>query len=109
MENTNCGADCPFVKQGFCQKDCECPHYVESWWTEQESGKQKLVKDCAPHRLMIDSQIAFNRSVAVQATIDKLENRLAKLESLLQMLIAQSQSFLVEQKKMLQINQGEQP
>lgn len=108
MDCTNCGDKCPFVKQGFCQTDSECPHYMESWWIESESGKQKLVKDCAPKRLMLDSQNQFNRSISMQASIDKMEHRLAKLETLLQMLINQSRVFLEEQKKLMIENQGGQ-
>lgn len=104
---TNCGDKCPFVKQGFCQTDSECPHYLESWWQDQKTGQQKLVKDCAPKRLLLDSQAMFNRSIAVQGSLDKLEFRLSKLESLLEMLISQSKKFMVEQEinsiKMLQL------
>lgn len=56
MEDTQCGDKCAFVKAGIC-KDCEgCPNYVESWWTTQGSTTPKLIKDCAPRRLMIQQQ-----------------------------------------------------
>lgn len=96
MDCTACGDKCPYVQQGFCKTDSECPHYVESWWHEQLTGKQKLVKDCAPKRLMLDSQLVFNRTISLQASIDKLEHRLARLESLLEMLIAQSKQVMAE-------------
>lgn len=67
---------------------------MESWWHEQTTGKQKLVKDCAPKRLMLDSQANFNRSIAIQGAVDKLENRIARLETLLELLIKQSQQVL---------------
>lgn len=80
---------------------------MESWWQDQKTGQQKLVKDCAPKRLLLDSQAMFNRSIAVQGSLDKLEFRLSKLESLLEMLISQSKKFMVEQEinsiKMLQL------
>lgn len=107
MDCTNCGDQCPFVKQGFCQKDSECPHYLESWWVDGETGKQKLVKDCAPKRLMLDSQTHYNRSLSMQGSIDKMEHRLSKLETLLQMLITQSRVFLEEQKKLMIEDKGE--
>lgn len=105
MDCTNCGDKCPYVQQGFCKSDCECPNYVESWWVEQQSGKQKLIKDCAPKRLMIDSQNSFNRGISIQASVEKLEFRLSKLESLLEMLIYQSKKFMLDQ----QVLQHEQP
>lgn len=108
MDCTNCGNECPFVKQGFCQKDSECPHYMESWWVEADSGNQKLVKDCAPKRLMLDSQNQYNRSISMQASIDKMEHRLAKLEAILQALIHQSQAFIAEQKLLLEQKTGGQ-
>ena len=56
MEDTQCGDKCAFVKAGIC-KDCEgCPNYVESWWTTQGSTTPKLIKDCAPRRIMIQQQ-----------------------------------------------------
>lgn len=92
---TACGDKCPYVQQGFCKSDTECPHYMEAWWQDQQTGNQKLVKDCAPKRLLLDSQAMFNRTISMQASIDKLEHRLAKLESLLEVLISQSKTFML--------------
>ena len=94
MENTSCGCDCPFVKQGFCATEKECPHYVESWWTLQDSKENKLVKDCSPKRLLLDSQIAYNRMIGLQGAVEKMEFTLSKLEKLLEGLITQSQKFI---------------
>lgn len=104
MDDTSCGAECPFVKQGFCSHEKECPNFLETFWLEQNSNRQKLVKDCAPKRLLLNSHDQFNRSISLQASFDKLEDRLAKLEAILEALILQSQNFIVEQRLLLENN-----
>ena len=42
MESTACGKECPFVKQGFCNSDKECPHYVESWWQKGDTQVSQI-------------------------------------------------------------------
>lgn len=73
MEDTQCGESCPFVKIGFCDKCSECPNFLESWWTEQGSASPKIVKDCAPKRLLLQQQYLQLR--LEQMTADLCESR----------------------------------
>jgi hypothetical protein len=74
MENTNCGDDCPMVKCGFCKCDKECPNYNESWWLEAKTQEQKLVKDCIPKRLMIQSNLQQQRIDGLQCALEEQRN-----------------------------------
>lgn len=98
MENTNCGDSCAFVRSGFCEKDCECPFFSESWWETQEGieKKQKLVKDCFPKRMMIEQNKIIHRQYCEQSVVEELRNRIASLESLLSQLVSQSKEFIQE-------------
>lgn len=63
MENTHCGDECPYKQMGFKK----CPNELESWWESSEKGSApKLVKDCAPKRMLIMMQQLYNRMDGVQ-------------------------------------------
>ena len=71
MEDTSCGDNCPFVKNGSC-KDCSgCPNYIESWWTQQGATHPKLVKDCSPKRIMLQQQYLQLRVEQLTAEIQE--------------------------------------
>ena len=73
MEDTHCGANCPWVKSGFCNKLEECPNHIESWWVSKE-GETKLVKDCVPKRLMLQMQALLTRFEGVQGAAEEARN-----------------------------------
>lgn len=96
MEDSSCGDKCPYIKMGACSTCNECPNYVESWWIQQGVTQPKLVKDCAPKRMMIQQQ-------HMQLRIEQLSSELAEAKTLyanvagqLQYIIASS--GLAEQK-----------
>lgn len=99
MENTNCGCDCAFVKSGFCNTDRECPFYCESIWQLKGGTEIKTVKDCYPKRQTMEQNNLTHRFMALQSLQEDLRNRMDRLELLLNTLIQQSQTFLIEKMK----------
>ena len=105
MENTNCGEDCCFVKQGFCKTDKECPFYCESIWQTEGGTKIKTVKDCYPKRASTETNNLHYRMTVLQSMQEDLRNRLDRIELSLSALISQSQEYLREQKLNSKSNQ----
>ena len=62
MEDTHCGDQCPFKKMGYDK----CPNELESWWQPADELQPKLVKDCAPKRMLLMMQQLYNRMDGVQ-------------------------------------------
>lgn len=87
MENTNCAENCAFVKNGFCNSDKECPHYIESWWTLDGQNTPKLVKDCFPKKFSLEQNAVVHRMFCLQSSIEQLRNRIHNLENLLNQLV----------------------
>ena len=81
MKDTACGENCPFVKQGFCAKDCECPHYVESWWIENQTNEPVLIRDCSPKRMLLQQQVLQARLEIVQASLEEARNQYLELST----------------------------
>lgn len=104
MENTNCGENCPFVVNGTCKTDLHCCNYIESWWTEKEGGKPKLVKDCAPKRTLLMQQDQANYTLNLQQNIDSLKKEVNNLNQMLTSIIMQS----IEYQKSLKSDLNEQ-
>lgn len=96
MENTCCGDNCSFVKSGFCSTDRECPFYCESIWQSNQGKEVKVVKDCYPKRATMESNNIHNRMLVLQECQEDLRNRLDRLEILLNTLIQQSQTYLID-------------
>lgn len=110
MDHTSCEEKCPWVKSGFCSKVEECPNHVESWWTEGQTGQQKLVRDCVPKRLMIQMAALQSRFEGVQAASEQARNETMAMNAHFQELIhlsSQSAEELgrnaIEQKATLKI------
>lgn len=82
MDDTACGCDCPLVKAGVCKSDRECPNFIESWWKEGEQGQQKLVKDCAPRRIMLQQADNQHAIFGMQASICQLRDKINSLISI---------------------------
>lgn len=98
MENTTCGEDCCFVKQGFCKTDRECPFYCESIWQTDRGENTKLVRDCYPKRATMETNNLHYRMMVLQSVQEDLRNRLERIEISLSALISQSAEYLQEQK-----------
>lgn len=105
MENTNCGVNCPFVKNGVCKSDNECCNYNESWWIPNNSEKPVLVKDCTPKRLLLMQQDQVNYTLHLQKSIEEMKKEIAQLTSMLTAIINQTQAHLhqieIEQKNLI--------
>ncbi len=98
MEDTVC-AKCPWVKSGFCSNVEECPNYVESWWQEGQSGQTKLVKDCAPKRLMQQMAALQSRFEGVQAASEQVRNETCLMKGHFLALVDASRKVIEEQEK----------
>lgn len=96
MENTNCGENCCFVKQGFCKSDKECPFYVQSWWQIKDNPTPKMVEDCFPKKFSQEQNFLLHRFLELQSLQENTRNRLDKIEKLLTILVSQSREFLLE-------------
>lgn len=79
MENTNCGKDCPFVKQGFCNEEKECPNYCENWWINAKDNEPKLIKDCSPKRMLKIFMTLQTKVESVQSALEGCQNEYQKL------------------------------
>ena len=80
MKNTNCGQECAFVKNGFCQSDKECPNYIETWWKSIEDEHPKLVKDCFPKKFSLEQNALLHRFLSMQSALEQVRNRMDRLE-----------------------------
>lgn len=103
MEHTSCGKECPFVKQGFCVCEKECPNYVESWWIEGKTQEQKLIKDCSPKRMMLQQQLMQNRLEGVQEALEQSRNEYNRLSNYLACLVQASQKIISENNPNLEV------
>lgn len=103
MEDSSCKEHCSFVKSGFCNSERECPFYVETWWKKQDEQSPKLVKDCFPKKFALEQNHLLHRFLCMQSSLEEMRNRFASLESLLTLLISQSQEVLKEETKKLEI------
>jgi hypothetical protein len=98
MDDTACGCDCPLVKVGVCQSDRQCPNFIEVWWKEGEQGQQKLVKDCAPRRVLLQQSDFAHRLIGVEAATCQLRDKIDLLCSILSDLTVRSQQYIDNQK-----------
>lgn len=97
MENTACGENCPFVKNGLCKSDSECCNYNESWWIPNNTEKPVLVKDCTPKRLLLMQHDQVNYTLHLQKEVGLLKKEIAGLTDILMSIIRQSQQHLEKQ------------
>lgn len=102
MECTSCGENCPFVKAKLCSSEKDCPNYLESWWQENGQGQPKVIKDCAPKRLLLQQQTEVNRIFALQQAIEEMRSKFLIIESSLSQLIDQSQQYIAQEVKCLE-------
>lgn len=51
-----------------------CPNYMESLWSQENSSRPLLVKDCCPKRQLLMMQDIYNRLFAVQQTQTEQRN-----------------------------------
>lgn len=63
MKDTCNPENCAFGKEYGQEK---CPNFVECWWQQDGMDKPILVKDCAPHRILMMLQEMHNRVLGVQ-------------------------------------------
>ena len=94
MDNTCCEGKCPWVKIGFCKEVEECPNFVESWWHEGQTGNQKLVRDCAPKRIMLQISNLHSRLEGVQCATEQVRNECAAMKGHFMALENASRQFL---------------
>lgn len=99
MDCTACGKECPFVKTGFCQSDKECPNYIESWWVDGKTQEPKLLKDCAPKRMILQQQYLQIRLEGVQAALEQSRNEYNQLSGYFKSIIEISKNVLLEKNK----------
>lgn len=97
MDHTSCEGKCPWVKSGFCSNVEECPNFVESWWTEGQTGQQKLVRDCVPKRLMIQIGALQARFEGVQAATEEVRNETMVMKGHFAALVDASHKVIAEQ------------
>lgn len=96
MENTSCGNNCPFVKNGLCKTDEECCNYVESWWQANGTDKPVLVKDCSKKRMLFMQQDQVSYTLHLQQEINSLKQEVQKLSDMLISLIQRTHYYLEE-------------
>jgi hypothetical protein len=96
MDCTACGENCPFVKNKLCPSEKECPNYIESWWQENGQGQPKIIRDCAPKRMLIQQQFEVNRLFAIQQAVEQMRNSLDGLTAILTQLMNQSKNYILE-------------
>ena len=94
MESTSCGANCPFVKQGFCQSEKECPNYVETWWVEPQTEQPRKLQDCSPKRMLLQQQVMQSRLEHVQQALEQSRNKYDELCGYLKTLIEVSKAVV---------------
>ena len=94
MENTSCGQNCPFFKQGFCASEKECPNYIETWWVEGDNSTPKLIKDCSPKRMLLQQQVLQTRLEQVSACLCESRNEYNRLATYLQSIVEASKQII---------------
>ena len=52
----------------------QCPNFIQTAWTSQETGVSKLVRDCAPIRTMLMIQELVNRTLGLQQAQEQQRN-----------------------------------
>lgn len=100
MKDTACGENCCFVKIGACKSQDQCPNYLESIWRDERTQEIKNIKDCVPKRMLLEQQAIVNRQFILQEALSEMRDKFQKLESLLILMIKDSQDYLKEQAKM---------
>jgi len=98
IDHTNCCENCAFVKAGLCKTDSGCPNYVESWWLEADGVTPKMIKDCAPKRMIFMQQVEVHRMQAVQAALEQTRNECIMLQAELKNCLQQSIAYMEEQR-----------
>ncbi len=98
MENTSCGCNCPFVKQGFCSTEKECPNYVESWWVKHGEETPRKLMDCSPKRLLLQQQLMQARLEGVQQALEQSRNQYDELATYLKSVIQMCKEVVLHQK-----------
>lgn len=96
MDCTNCGEKCAYVVNGFCKTDADCPHYIESWWTNEKEAQPKLVKDCFPKRASIQQSQTTHRVFVLQEATEQLRNEVNGLKQAICQLINQNNAICAE-------------
>jgi len=90
MKSTSCGKECPFVKQGFCKEENECPNFVESWWSNPVDEQPVKITDCSPKRMLLQQQYMQSRLEGVQRALEESRNKYDELCCYLKSLIEMS-------------------
>lgn len=101
MENTCCEGKCPYVKMSLCQSADECPNFVESWWHEGSTGQQKLVRDCAPKRIMIQLGLLQARCESAEAATARTAVQMNQMSAHFADLVVESRKVIAEQEAAL--------
>ena len=94
MNDTACGKDCPFVKQGFCSSDSECPNHMVTWWIEGDNQTPKKINDCSPKRMLLQQQVLQTKMEGVQQALEQSRNQYNQLCVYLKSLINMSRTAL---------------
>jgi hypothetical protein len=102
MEDTSCGSECAFVKNGMCKTCKECPNYVESWWTKQGETQPKIIRDCSPKRLLLQQQYLQLRLEQLTASIEDQRNHQIRLAEQLKTMVEMSNAILQTHAKTLE-------
>lgn len=79
MKDTSCGENCPFVKQGFCSHERECPNFIETWWYESEGSQPVKISDCSPKRMLLQQQLLQARFEHMQQALEQSRNQFDQL------------------------------
>lgn len=104
MENTSCGNECPFYKQGFCNSEKECPNYIEMWWEEGQTQTKKLVKDCSPKRQLIINMQLQNQILCLQQALTEMRNESQKVAGYFEKIVESSKVIIEQEEKRLQLD-----
>lgn len=96
MESTACGKECPFVKQGFCESDKQCPNYIETWWQKGQDTQPVKLCDCSPKRMVLQQQVMQAKFECVQQSLEQSRNQYAELTNYLKNLIETSKQIILQ-------------
>lgn len=96
MECTNCGDKCAYVQSGFCKTDRQCPYFVESIWTNQETSQPKVVQDCFPKKFIFEQNNLLHQMICVQSVLEELRHKVSNLEEVIRQLILQNNALCVQ-------------
>jgi hypothetical protein len=99
MEDTACKERCAFVKAGVCKSCEDCPNYVESWWN-QKDGPPRLIRDCAPKRIMLQVCRLETEFVSVQGAAEEARNHAVLMNAHFTALVDATKSAIEEQKQL---------